>query len=238
MTEKRVSYSASCAKCAMQRICFAKGLYESDLTLLDQLVDRKPTINKGEFLFTPDQAFQSLFAIRAGIVKVYSLGENQSETIHGFYLAGDIVGMDALAFDKHQFYAIALDTTSVCAIPYQQLTDLATQIPNLNNQVFTLMSNEIVAGRLHSTLLTQKNAEQRLADFIIGMSEKYKSRGYEHAQFRLNILHRDVANYLNLTPETVSRILAKFQKEDLVTWKKKEVQIHNEALLSELANPV
>lgn len=235
MTDKRSSYSASCSKCAMQSICFANGLYETDMSLLDHLVERKPTVNKGDFLFSPGLNFQSFFAIRAGIVKVYSINADHSEVIHGFYLPGDIVGMDAVAFDKHQFFAVALDTTSVCAIPYNQLSSLATQIPNLNHQVFTLMSNEIVSGRLLTTLLKQKTAEQRLADFILSMSEKYKSRGYEYTQFRLNILHRDVANYLNLTPETVSRILAKFQKENLMTWKKKEVHIHDERALYSLA---
>ena len=236
MTEKHSGFTASCSKCALQRICFANGVHDSDLDRLEDLVDRKPSVVKGEMLFTAGDNCQSIYAIRAGMIKVFSYAEDsQVEVIHGFYLPGDIVGLDALAFRNHQFFAVALDTTSVCEIPFNQLSKLATQVPSLNSQIFSLMSNEIVASRLHSTMLTQKTAEQRLADFILGMSEKFKSRGYEYSQFRLNILHRDVANYLNLTPETVSRILSKFQKDKLVTWKKKEVMIHNEVALHDLA---
>ncbi|QBZ83517.1 Fumarate and nitrate reduction regulatory protein [Hydrogenovibrio crunogenus] len=236
MTEKHSGFNASCAKCALQTICFANGLYETDLDRLDELVDRLPSISKGEYLYSAGDEFSCLYAIRAGIVKLISFSEDETEVIHGFYLPGDIVGMEAMAYDAHEFYAVALDTTTVCALPYGQLASLSSEVPHLNSQMFSLMSREIMSSRLHSTILTQKTAEQRLADFILLMSTKYKSRGYEHRQFRLNILHRDVANFLNLTPETVSRILGKFQKEALMTWKKKEVIIKNENGLRELAN--
>lgn len=231
MNNTAIQYNPSCSNCGLQKICFANGLLESDLKQLDGLVDRKPSLSKGELLFSSGDTFASLFAIRAGVIKVYSFDDNNMEVIHGFYLPGDIVGMEALAFKSHRFNAVALDVTTVCEIPFNQLADLANHIPNLNTQIFNLMSQEIVNSHLHSSLLTQKTAEQRLAYFIYRMSLKYKSRGYLHTRFRLNILHRDVANYLNLTPETVSRILAKFNKEKIMSWKRKEVQVFDEELL-------
>ncbi|AZR81858.1 MULTISPECIES: helix-turn-helix domain-containing protein [Piscirickettsiaceae] len=236
MTEKHSGFNASCSKCAMQGICFANGLYDTDIERLDQLVDRKPSLVKGEYLYQAGENFTSLYAIRAGIVKVYSVNEHEQEVIHGFYLPGDIVGMEALACCRHEFYAVAMDTTTVCALPYEQLTKLGTEVPNLNAQIFSLMSHEIVTGRLHSTILTQKTAEQRLADFILMMSERLRARGYEHTQFRLNVLHRDVASYLNLTPETVSRILGKFQKQGWMSWKRKEVVIQDMEALQAMAS--
>jgi len=226
-----IHYNASCSNCGLQKICFANGLLESDLKRLDDLVDRKPSLTKGELLFGSGDSFSSLYAVRAGAIKVYSFDENHLEVIHGFYLPGDIVGMEALAFQNHQFNAVALDITTVCEIPFNQLTNLASQVPNLNTQILSLMSHEIVTSRLHSHLLTQKTAEQRVAYFLYTMSQKYKSRGYLHTKFRLNILHRDVANYLNLTPETVSRILGKFSKEQILSWKRKEVNILSEEKL-------
>ena len=235
MTNIAVQYNSSCPNCGLQKICFANGLGDSDLKRIDELVDRKPSLSKGDMLFSSGDSFGSLFSIRAGAIKVYSFDENNLEVIHGFYLPGDIVGMEALAFQNHHFNAVALDVTSVCEIPFQQLTELAMQVPSLNLQIFSLMSQEIVSSRLHSTLLTQKTAEQRVAYFIFTMSNKYKSRGYLHTRFRLNVLHRDVANYLNLTPETVSRILAKFNKEHIVSWKRKEIHIMDEEQLKVFA---
>lgn len=235
MQDLPIHYSPSCASCGLKNICFASGLSDLDVSLLDKLVDRNPSIYKGEFLYKRGDNLKSFFAIKGGSIKVYSFDADNNEVIHGFYLAGDVLGLDALAFDTHPFYAVALDVTNVCEIPYDQLTSLSKRVPNLNAQLLNLMSQEIVNSRRHSSLLTHKTAEQKVAFFIRSMSLKYKARGYLHTQFRLNVLHKDVANYLNLTPETVSRILTKCNKNDIVRWTKKEVTIFDEEALELLA---
>jgi len=231
MTEKYSSFQASCANCGLKGICFPQGLQDAEMQLLNELVDRSPCAIKGELLYSAVDRVTALYAIRAGIVKIYSYSEGGEEMIHGFYLPGDIIGMESMAFECHQYNAVALDTTSVCGLPYHRLTELGIKIPNFNTQLFSLMSLEIVSSRKHAMLLTQKSAEQRLAEFLWNMSQKFQSRGYEHLQFRLNVIHREVANFLNLTPETISRILGKFHQAQILTWKRKEVVIHQEALL-------
>lgn len=234
MTEKYTSFQASCASCGLKDICFAQGLRDLEMQVLDELVDRFAKV-KGDLIYSKGDRFTALFAIRAGCVKVFSFSESGEEMIHGFYLPGDIIGMESMAFERHQYSAVALDTTSICRLPYQQLATLGAKIPNLNIQLFNLMSFEIVSSRNHVMLLTQKSAEQRLAEFLWEMSQKFQSRGYEHLQFRLNVLHKEVASFLNLTPETISRILGKFHKATILTWKRKEVVIHQEALLEACA---
>ena len=235
MQELPIHYSPNCASCGLKNICFANGLSDTDVSLLDKLVDRNPSIYKGEYLYKRGDRLNSFFAIKAGSIKVYSLDEEKNEVIHGFYLPGDVLGLDALAFENHPFNAVALDVTNVCEIPYNQLTELTKRVPSLNAQLLNLMSQEIVNSRRHSSLLTHKTAEQKVAFFIHSMSLKYKARGYLHTQFRLNVLHKDVANYLNLTPETVSRILTKFSKNGVVRWAKREVSIFDEQSLKKLA---
>lgn len=235
MTEKYSSFQASCANCGLKGICFAQGLHDSEMKALDELVDRSPCVLKGELLYSSGDPFTKLYAIRAGGVKVFSSSDTGEEVIHGFYLPGDIIGLESMAFECHQYSAVALDTTSVCGLPYHQLAALGSKIPNFNIQLFNLMSYEIVSSRQHARLLTQKSAEQRLAEFLWNMSQKFQSRGYEHLQFRLNVLHREVANFLNLTPETISRILGKFHQAKILTWKRKEVTIYQESLLKACA---
>ena len=202
---------------------------------LDDIVQRRAPLQKSQMLFSTGDLFTSLYAIRAGVVKVFSFSDSGEEIIHGFYLPGDVVGIDALCSKKHLFNAMALDATSICTLPFDDLSDLSLKIPQLNSQVLSIMSKEVVEGRLHSELLTKKNADQRIAQFVWSMAERYKERGYHYLEFRLSILHRDVAIYLGLTPETVSRILAKLHNDRIVTWKKKEVSIHNEKRLRTLA---
>lgn len=235
MNETKSPFSTSCLNCGLQKICFPTGLQKSDIDRLDDIVERKSPLKKNQHLYEAGQKFSAIYAIRAGVLKLYSYSDSGEEIVHGFYLPGDVVGFDGIV-DQHYLYnAMALDTTSVCNLPYDQLTDLSMKIPNLNHQIMTVMSKKMQDGRLHSELLIKKNADQRVAQFIWNMAERYKSRGYAYDEFRLSILHRDVALYLGLTPETVSRILAKFNAEKVVSWKKKEVNIYNELRLKEIA---
>ncbi|MEA3406176.1 MAG: fumarate/nitrate reduction transcriptional regulator Fnr [Pseudomonadota bacterium] len=235
MTDVKTAFNASCLNCGLQKICFPTGLNKNEMDRLDDIVQRKAPLIKNQMLFSSGDSFTSLFAIRAGVIKVFSFSDSGEEIIHGFYLPGDVVGIDALSSKTHLFNAMALDATSVCTLPFDELSDLSLKIPHLNTQVLSIMSKEVVEGRLHSELLTKKNADQRIAQFIWSMAERYQSRGYHYLEFRLSILHRDVATYLGLTPETVSRILAKLHNEKVVTWKKKEVHIQNERALKALA---
>ena len=235
MAEVKTAFNASCSNCGLQKICFPTGLDKEEMNRLDAIVQRKAPLQKNQALFSAGDKFSSLYAIRAGVIKVFSFSDTGEEIIHGFYLPGDVVGIDALSSKTHLFNATALDVTSVCTLPFEELSELSNNIPHLSSQVLSIMSKEVVEGRLHSELLTKKNADQRIAQFIWSMADRYRSRGYHYLEFRLSILHRDVATYLGLTPETVSRILAKLHNDEVVTWKKKEVSIHDEVALRALA---
>jgi len=231
MTEIKSAFNASCRNCGLQKVCFPTGLVKSEIDRLDQIVERKSPLKKGQYLFQAGDPFTSLFAIRAGVIKLFSFSDAGDEIIHGFYLPGDVLGVDALASKQHQMSAVAIDSVSVCVLPFEKLTSLSMQIPSLNQQIMMVMSKEVNEGRSHSEMLIKRNADQRVAQFIWSMVERYRTRGYVYDEFRLNILHRDVAVHLGLTPETVSRILAKLHAESIVTWKKKEVKVHNEDAL-------
>lgn len=235
MAEVKSAFNVNCNNCGLQKICFPTGLSRTEVDRLDNIVERKLPLKKNQHLFESGDAFTSLYAIRAGVIKLYSFTDTGEEVIHGFYLPGDVLGIDAVATKRHQMNAIALDTTSICNLPYKDLVNLSSEIPFLNQQVLTVMSKEVNDGRMHSELLIKRNADQRVAQFVWNMAERFKNRGYSSQEFRLSILHRDVAIYLGLTPETVSRILARFNTDEIVTWKKKEVFIHNTKALMEIA---
>lgn len=235
MPDLKTVFNASCSNCGLQKICFPTGLMRSEISRLDTIVERKPPLRKGDYLFRAGQDFSAFFAIRAGVVKVYSLSDSGDEQIHGFYLPGDVLGLDALSTQTHAYNAIALDTSSVCSIPFNKLETLSSQIPALNHQVFCLMSKGVNEGREHSDILSKRNADQRVAHFIWCIAKRFMNRGYTYTEFRFGVLHRDVALFLGLTPETVSRILAKLAQDQVVIWKRKEVRIVDEKKLKHLA---
>ncbi|WP_029935454.1 fumarate/nitrate reduction transcriptional regulator Fnr [Thiomicrospira pelophila] len=235
MGELKNAFNIGCPNCGLQKICFPTGLMRADITRLDSIVERKSPLHKGDHLYRFGESFDSVFAIKAGVVKVYNLTNQGDEQILGFYLPGDVIGLDALSTKHYQCNAVALDTTSVCAIPFDQLETLSMQIPALNHQLFCLMSKGVNDGRVHSEILSKRNADQRVAHFIWNLSHRFMNRGYLHTEFRFNVLQRDVAMYLGLTPETVSRILARLAKDKVVHWKRKEVKIFDLERLRELA---
>lgn len=225
----------TCANCGLQRICFPKGLTAHEVNRLDQLIAAQPHVTKGAYIFRSGEPAKGLFALKSGVVKLSRIDEQGNEIIHSFYLPGDLLGLEALDQPVYAYDAITLDTCNLCLFAQEDLEHLGQQMPSLNKQILHMMRQELERERNHLENLTYRSAEQRIAHFILSMVRRYQDRGYASEAFRLPILHRDLATFLSLTPETVSRILKKFQEKEIMRWRKKEVEIFNMARLCELA---
>jgi len=191
-------------------------LNDQELNTLDEIIERKRPIHKGDKIFTDGQAMHALYAVRSGTFKTFTVNEQGEEQITGFHLAGDLLGFDAIADTEHKSFAQALETSMVCEIPYDNLDKLSNTMPKLKKQVLRLMSNEIRTDQEMLTLLNRKNAEQRVATFIVSLSERYRARGLSSSEFRLTMTRSDIGNYIGLTVETISRLLNRFHKSGLI----------------------
>lgn len=201
-----------CHDCSISQLCIPFSLNNSELDLLDSIIERKKPIQKGETLFKAGDELKSLFAIRSGTVKSYTITEQGDEQITGFHLAGDLVGFDAVTRQFHPSFAQALETSMVCEIPYEVLDELSGKMSKLRQQIMRLMSNEIICDQEMILLLSKKNAEERLAAFLNSLSNRFSQRGFSPREFRLAMTRGDIGNYLGLTVETISRLLGRFQK--------------------------
>ena len=205
-----------CQNCSISELCLPFTLNEQELTTLDEIIDRKRPIHKGDKIFTDGQEMHALFAIRSGTFKTFTVNEQGEEQITGFHLAGDLLGFDAIADTEHKSFAQALETSMVCEIPYNNLDTLSNTMPKLKKQVLRLMSNEIRTDQEMLTLLNRKNAEQRVATFLVSLSDRYHARGLSPSEFRLTMTRSDIGNYIGLTVETISRLLNRFHKNGLI----------------------
>lgn len=181
------------------------------------IIDRKRPIHKSDKLYKSGQPLTSLFAIRSGTFKTYTINQQGDEQITGFHLPGDLLGFDAIANQQHPSFAQALETGMVCEIPFQMLDKLSSTLPKLRQQIYKLMSTEINTDQSMLALLNQKTAEQRLATFIIMLSKRYKTLNFSENEFRLTMTRGDIGNYLGLTIETISRLLNRLSKQGLIT---------------------
>ncbi|WP_298440121.1 FNR family transcription factor [uncultured Ferrimonas sp.] len=224
-----------CHNCSMKTLCIPFSLSLTDLDKLDDIIERKRPIHKGDLLFQSGEPLKSLYAIRSGSIKSYTITESGEEQITAFHLAGDVVGFDGIHQSKHQSFAQALETAMVCEIPYDHLDALSAQSPALRQQMMRLMSNEIVSDQEMILLLSKKNAEQRLAAFLTNLASRFGSRGFSSREYRLTMTRGDIGNYLGLTVETISRLLGRFQKANLIEVKGKYINIHNVDALTEIA---
>ncbi|GIU10363.1 electron transport regulator A [Shewanella morhuae] len=219
----------------MGSLCIPFTLNASELDQLDDIIERKKPIQKGEQIFKSGDILKSLFAIRSGTIKSYTITEQGDEQITGFHLAGDVIGFDGIHAQQHQSFAQALETSMVCEIPYNILDELSGAMPKLRQQIMRLMSNEIMSDQEMILLLSKKNAEERLAAFISNLANRFGSRGFSHKEFRLTMTRGDIGNYLGLTVETISRLLGRFQKAGLIEVNGKYITILDTLELNQLA---
>lgn len=242
ISEKRIirriqsgSSTIHCQACSISQLCIPFTLDSHELDQLDNIIERKRPIQKGQTLFQAGDELKALYAIRSGTIKSYTITEQGDEQITGFHLAGDLVGFDAIGTGQHPSFAQALETAMVCEIPYETLDALANCMSHLRQQIMRLMSSEIKSDQNMILLLSRKNAEERLAAFIYNLSQRYARRGLSQREFRLAMTRGDIGNYLGLTVETISRLLGRFQRNGMLTVRGKYITIEDLDALAQLA---
>ncbi|MCF2909045.1 FNR family transcription factor [Pseudoalteromonas sp. DL2-H2.2] len=206
----------SCNNCSISQLCLPFSLNGSEMDKLDEIIERKKPLHKGDFLFESGSELNAIFAVRSGSFKSYTISEQGDEQITGFHLAGDLVGFDAINKMQHQSFAQALETSMVCEIPFDTLDELAGKLPKLRQQIMRLMSSEINYDQEMLLLLNKKTAEERLATFIYNLSNRFGERGFSRKEFRFTMTRGEIGNYLGLTVETISRLLSRFQKAQII----------------------
>lgn len=218
-------FRVTCSNCNLSELCLPRGIGKDNLAKLSNAVHQTSLYEPGDFLFRTGDPFKFLVAIRTGTTKLFVLDNDSEEQILGFYFPGEILGLDAIENEYHTCNAIALDSSSYCTIPYSRLDDLCMIIPELRIQLFKVMSREISLENQLLLTLNKCNAEEKLATFLITLSERFKRLGYSATEYQLSMSRQDIGNYLGLTIETVSRVLSRFNKENLVNINRKQVKI-------------
>lgn len=224
-----------CQTCSLNALCLPLSLTENDMERLDDIIRRGRPIQKGQLLFQQGEPFQSVFAVRTGALKTYTIAPSGEEQITGFHLASELIGLSGYDGGTYPLTAKALETTTVCEIPLPQLETLADNIPDLRRQLMRTMGNEIRHDQNMMLLLSKKTADERVASFLLDISQRYQRRGFSATHFRLPMSRVDISNYLGLAVETISRIFTRFQKHELIDTQGKEVILKDLDELYDLA---
>lgn len=223
--------AVQCSSCHLRDLCLPGGLDEGDVTRLDDMGLTRRRVPAGQSLYRAGDAFGHVFAVRSGTFKSSLTLSDGREQIAGFHMAGELMGLDGLAQTRHASGAIALEDAEVCAIPYAQLAELATQSPRLQGVVTRLMGREIVREHSLMMLLGSMSAEERLAVFLLNISQRMKARGWSPLEFHLRMTRAEIGSYLGMKLETVSRTFSLFQQQGLLEVDKRHIRILDLAAL-------
>lgn len=228
----------NCAECTLNSVCLPPALNSQEMQQIDGIALRTRPLPRGGVLFHEGMPFQALFPVRSGAIKTYSNTPNGEEQVTGFYLPGEIVGLDSIGNPNGNYgsTAIALETTAVCILPYDALKELAAQMPSLQHHLFRLMSSEIRADQQIMQLVGRRTAEQRLSAFLLALSARYKRRHLSDTHLLLPMSRSDIANHLGLALETVSRLFSRLQQLSVLQVQGREVEILNRGVLQMLAD--
>ena len=219
------NHAISCASCRLNELCLPIALNESEIQQLDDIVERNRPYKKGEHLYRQGDDFRSVYAVRSGSFKSYVLSNSGQSRVTGFYLPGEIIGMDGIANKQYTNSTVALEHASICEIPFHQLERLSHELPNLQHHFFAIMGNEIAKDQQIHTLLSTYTAEERTASFLLGLSSRFARVSLSPVRFNLTMTRNDIGEYLGLTVETVSRIFTSLQKKGLLAVNNREIEL-------------
>lgn len=221
----------SCASCALHELCLPAGIGGDDLKRLDAAVRDKRTLERGTQLYGGGDPFHALYVVRSGSLKTYVQNEHGDVQVLGFHLPGEIVGVDALANDRHMSHAVALERSSICELPYSRLQQVMSDIPALHRQLMRVISREVAEEHQHMVVMGRQPAQERMAIFLRSLSDRYQRLQRDPSALSLSMSRYDIASYLGLVVETVSRLLTRMEENGILEVSRKSVRVLRPDLL-------
>lgn len=239
---RTASGKVRCHLCCLQELCAPDDLARSDIDFLKTFVKKQELkLPKGRYLYRQGDAFHALFAVHTGSFRICTASADGAERVTGFSFAGDMMGLDAIDAGRHGDYAVALEDSGACLLPWQRIDEAAARIPLVRTQLMRMFSREIRREQEMGLVLGHLGAEQRFAAFLLGLSQRFASRGFDGKRFKLTMSRPDIGSFLGLTPDTVSRLFTRFREQGFIHVRAREVELTQPDGLRTLAhqkNPI
>ena len=233
---RATALKVACSSCNLRELCLPVSLPEPELARLDTLVAARRAVKRGAALFRSGDAFEAVYAVRTGFFKTRVSSEDGRDQVTGFQMAGELLGLDGIGTEAHTCDAIALEDSQVCVIPYAQLEQLSREFGELQRQFHRIMSREIVRDHGVMLLLGSMRAEERLAAFLLNLTQRLAARGFSPSELVLRMTREEIGTYLGLKLETVSRCFSRFQEDGLLEVRHRQIRVLDAPALQQLVN--
>jgi CRP/FNR family transcriptional regulator len=215
----------ACSNCSLRELCLPLGLSADEIERMETMVSGRRGVQRGERLFRQGDRFEALYAVRTGFFKTCASSPEGRDQVTGFQMAGEVLGLDGICTDSHTVDAVALEDSQVCVIPFHDLERLSREFNGLQRHVHRLMSREIVRDQGMMLLLGSMRAEERLAAFLLNLTQRLRVRGFSQSSLVLRMTREEIGSYLGLKLETVSRTFSKFQEQGLLEVRQRQIRL-------------
>lgn len=227
---------AQCATCSVRTLCLPFGLDAESMRRVDEIISVRMRVKRKGTLYRPGDRFAALYAIRLGTFKTVMLAEDGREQVTGYHMSGEIIGLDGIGDDRFTCQATALEDSEVCVLPFSQLDRLGVDLAELRHNMFRLISRDLTREQAMMLLLGSRSAEERLAIFLLNVAERYQARGYSAREFVLRMTREEIASYLGLKLETVSRLFSGLQESGFIQVQGRAIKLLDAAALRSLVD--
>lgn len=202
-----------CSACPVRELTVCGALEETELSRMAEIV-RTRRLEAHKTIFSEGDEADSVYNVTSGTLKLYKLLPDGRRQITGFLFTGDYLGLS-----MHERYAYTAETvtaTSLCHFPRRQMEQLLQEFPRLQQRLLNMASNELEASQDQMLLLGRKTAKEKVASFLIGLSRRLARRGQKDNPVPIPMSRSDIADYLGLTTETVSRTFTVLKSSQMI----------------------
>lgn len=217
-------------------LSLSTGLDQDEMFHIERLLNKRIRLRKGDFLYRFGDRFDTLYAIRAGSCKTVFLARDGQYKVTGYHMPGEIIGIDGVGSNVHECEATALEDMQVWPLPFDRIEKLAQFSDQFRDNLHKLLSEEYSRALALSVVLATNRADQRVAVFLLDLSQRYQARGFSSCEFVLRMTREEIGSYLGVELETVSRQFARFQREGLIQVRGRLVKLLDLVALSRLAD--
>jgi len=211
---------------------------EDDSNLPEGILLRRRPVARGETLFRTGDPFHSVFAVKSGSFKTLLPSQSGQDQIIGFHFPGETMGTAGVAEGIYPCTARALEVSTICEVRMERLEESGQSAEMLQRAIIEMLGKEVSFNNTLMTSLIRQSAEQRIGAFLLNLSQRLKVRGQTGEEFSLSMSRSDMGSYLGLASETVSRVLTRFQKAELIELDKKRVHLLSPERLADVVDEV
>lgn len=237
MQNKDKNNFVECDDCSMNSVCQPLSTAKQSINLSESYLHRRIPTKTSNILFKQSAPLTDIYAVSSGTFKLCQQTDDGTENIIGLRFPGELIGEDALYLKSYNYTAIAIGDSSVCKVSVEQITSCGQLVPEVQQNLIELLSRQsYVRQRNFQAYIGKKSADSLLAAFLLNIIERNTSYTGSDDSIDLPINRNDIANFLGLRRETLSRVFSKFQKEQLIQVEGKKIALLAQDKLIKLAD--